>query len=165
MFAVLIRQLGTGAKFDLIIGAWLWVVVAFGFIAYVTILRAQYLLLSAIAQDLYDSLATETVSRYVDYLGYSALGPIPLLAVATSSAILWTIRFRDIWFAMAAVLAIDSLLTAGLWFHSATAKMWREELGLVSAQKPSLRRLFPRLQIAAPAKSTASLPAEEPPES
>jgi len=54
MFAVLIRQVGPGTQFDLVIATWLWVMAAFGIIAFVTILRAQYLLLEDTMNNRYD---------------------------------------------------------------------------------------------------------------
>jgi hypothetical protein len=147
MFAVLIRQVSPLAKLDLVINAWLWVMAAFGTIAFITIVRARYLLMKALLRNAYDGDIHAIIVDYVAYLGNNAWGPLPLIAVAASGAVLWSLHFQSQWFAFVLVILITILLIAGLIFHGRTARMWRSRLELEPEERPSIWQLLLRRQI------------------
>jgi hypothetical protein len=161
MFAVLIRQVTPGSKLDTVVNTWLWVMAAFGVVAFLTIVRARYLLIKALSRQFYEPEIDTVVAEYVSYLGNNLWGPLPLVAVATTTATLWSAQARYEWLGFLAVGLIIVLLATGLMFHRRTARMWRRSLDLDPEQPPSLLQLLLRRRIGASSEFLADASAED----
>src|ERR1022692_1468980 len=81
MFAVLIPQVTSAAKFDTVIDTWLWLMALFGLFAFLTILRARHHFREALARGVYASDIRDTVEDYIILLSNNAWGPVPLIGV------------------------------------------------------------------------------------
>jgi hypothetical protein len=126
LFAVLISQVTRSAQLNTVIDAWFWVMAAFAAIAFLTTIRARYIINEAMARGAYDSGILESVGDYVARL--TLRGPGSAATLAAAGGILRLTGFKEEWLTFLIVISINALIIVGLCDHGGSAELWRNRL-------------------------------------